>query len=130
MNNTFYENLKLDFPSIYNGAEDITQSGPYELIVKHSDGCIYAYSTLTRNLRRISKSHFPTDEEYAKALGRKLSSIAYMKGINQVDLAEALGVTQPTVSGYMTGRVVPSIPQLRRIARFFNVPFDSIILML
>lgn len=128
MDDAFYTNLKLDFPSIYNGAEDISQSGPYELIIKHSDGCLYTYSTLTRNLRRISKSHFPTDEEYAKALGRKLSSIAYMKGIDQVDLADALGVTQATISNYMTGRVVPSIPQLRKIARFFNMPFDSIIL--
>lgn len=128
MDDAFYTNLKLDFPSIYNGAEDISQSGPYELIIKHSDGCFYTYSTLTRNLRRISKSHFPTDEEYAKALGRKLSSIAYMKGIDQVDLADALGVTQATISNYMTGRVIPSIPQLRKIARFFNMPFDSIIL--
>lgn len=128
MKNTIYENFKLDWPPIYADAQDIVQDGPYELVVWTKEGSIYTYSMLDRSVRRVSSTNTPSDEEYAIAFGKKLSGILYSKGITQAELANKLGVSQGTVSNYLTGRTLPRIPQIRRIAILLHIPMDDLML--
>lgn len=122
------EHFKLDWPMIYEEAENIIQDGLYDLVIFSKNGCIYTYSTLDRYLVRVSRSHVPTDKEYAEAFGRKLYWTAYHKGFDQTALAKELGVTQATVSNYMTGRVLPSLNQIRKMAMIFNMPMNDLLL--
>ena len=122
------ESFKQDWSMVYEEAEHIIQDGLYDLVIFSKDGCIYTYSTLDRYLVRVSRTHTPTAEEYAKALGQKLYWAAFHKGFDQRQLAEALGVSQGTVSNYMTGRNPPSLYQIHKMAMIFNVPMTDLVL--
>ena len=47
------------------------------------------------------------------------------RGLSQVDMAAALGVSRQTVISIENGRYLPSLPLAFRIARFFDMPVDK-----
>lgn len=51
----------------------------------------------------------------------KFQNLCYENGLNQTQAAEKLGVGQKTVSNWMTGKVTPSIPKIKRIATILGV---------
>lgn len=51
----------------------------------------------------------------------KFQNLCYENGLNQTQAAEKLGVGQKTVSNWMTGKVTPSIPKIKRIAAILGV---------
>lgn len=51
----------------------------------------------------------------------KFQNLCYENGLNQTRAAERLGVGQKTVSNWMTGKVVPSISKIKRIAAILGV---------
>lgn len=54
--------------------------------------------------------------------GLNLKKLRKMKGINQDELAQILGVRKTTISNYETGYSNPSYTTLRQIAEIFSVP--------
>ena len=50
------------------------------------------------------------------------------KGLTQVGFANALHVTQSAVSHWESGRSIPDAPQMVRIAEFFGVTVDDLML--
>jgi putative transcriptional regulator len=48
-----------------------------------------------------------------------------LRGLSQVDLAAALGVSRQTVMAIENGRYSPSLPLAFRIARFFDSTVDA-----
>ncbi len=51
------------------------------------------------------------------------------RGLTQADLAHELGVAPSTVYTWESGKVIPSVVQLRHLAEFFNVSSDDIALV-
>ena len=51
----------------------------------------------------------------------KFQNLCYENGLNQTQAAEKLDVGQKTVSNWMTGKVTPSIPKIKRIAAILGV---------
>lgn len=49
------------------------------------------------------------------------------QNITQVQLAEAVGVSQAFISGVIKGYKMPSVPLLKRIADYLNATVDEII---
>jgi putative transcriptional regulator len=47
------------------------------------------------------------------------------RGLSQVELGAALGVSRQTVISIESGRYLPSLPLAFRIARFFEVPVEK-----
>ena len=47
--------------------------------------------------------------------------------LNQVQLAEKLGVTKQSVSNWENDNIVPSVDMLEKIADFFNVTTDYLL---
>jgi putative transcriptional regulator len=47
------------------------------------------------------------------------------RGLSQAELAAKLGVSRQTVISIESGRYLPSLPLAFRIARFFEVPVDT-----
>lgn len=56
----------------------------------------------------------------------KLKVLRAERGINQTDLAKALGTHQVTVSAWETGRTVPRPHMMQKIADYFGVSKDDI----
>ena len=47
------------------------------------------------------------------------------RGLSQAELAAALAVSRQTVISIENGRYLPSLPLAFRIARFFDLPVDT-----
>ena len=60
-------------------------------------------------------------------LGENIRRLRAGKGISQVELADALGVTKQSVSNWENNNIQPSIDMLLKLAGFFSVSTDSLL---
>ena len=58
---------------------------------------------------------------------KRIRFLRQSRGINQVQLADKLGVTKQSVSNWENGNIVPSIDMLIKIADFFCVSADYLL---
>ena len=58
---------------------------------------------------------------------RRLKSALYARGMNGKQLALAIGVSQPTVSHYVTGQEYPRLISLPAICQALNVSADYLL---
>lgn len=69
------------------------------------------------------------DLYWLKEFGYRLKRLIHIKGITQGDFAKELGVTESTLSGYITGAHVPNALKIRHMARILdcdvNILFDE-----
>ncbi|MBR2382018.1 MAG: helix-turn-helix domain-containing protein [Clostridia bacterium] len=56
--------------------------------------------------------------------GKKLKTLRKNKGLTQVELAEILGLSRPTISNYEVNRRSPSLTDLKMFAEFYGVGLD------
>lgn len=57
----------------------------------------------------------------------RIKELRKAKSMKQVELANAISVSQAALSGYETGKYEPDFYTLQRIAEFFNVSIDYIL---
>lgn len=60
-------------------------------------------------------------------MNEKIKKLLDEKCITQVELAQAVGVSQAFISGIVKGYKLPSVPLLKRIADYLQVTVDEII---
>ncbi len=60
-------------------------------------------------------------------LGENIRRLRAGKGISQVELADALGVTKQSVSNWENNNIQPSIDMLLKLAGFFSVSTDRLL---
>jgi len=60
-------------------------------------------------------------------LGNNIRELRQTRGLNQEDVAKALGVSSPTYSSWERGRTEPSIDGLLSLARYFDVSVDRLL---
>lgn len=65
-----------------------------------------------------------SNDEYKKELGRRLSKLIWYK-TTQVELSRNTGITQHMISHYVTGRSVPSLFNIMKIANALNCSVDT-----
>ncbi len=58
---------------------------------------------------------------------RQLRKVLYEKNITQKELAEKLGVVQQRISFWTTGRFVPTLDSIRKVAEILDVPINYFI---
>lgn len=66
-------------------------------------------------------------EEYAKAFGEHLKNLLKEKGMTQVELARRAGVTEASVSRYISGQRSPRITQAYRMAWAIGIDMNTLI---
>ena len=57
-------------------------------------------------------------------LGKIISRARKLAKLSQKDLANKLSVSDKTISAYESGRAIPPVPTLKRIAEATNQPID------
>lgn len=57
-------------------------------------------------------------------LNERIKSLRIARGISQVDLGRALGVTKQSVSNWENDNIQPSVYMLVKIAKYFSVSTD------
>ncbi|MBQ2794852.1 MAG: helix-turn-helix transcriptional regulator [Oscillospiraceae bacterium] len=60
-------------------------------------------------------------------LNQRIKELRLARGINQVKLAEALGVTKQSVSNWENDNIQPSIEILMKLAEYFCVSTDYLL---
>lgn len=56
----------------------------------------------------------------------KIRELRRKMGLTQVELANALNISQGSLSGYETGRIEPDITTMRKMADYFSVTLDTL----
>lgn len=60
-------------------------------------------------------------------LGEKIKKLRILRGINQIELAQKIGVTKQCISNWENENIQPSIEMLVKLAVFFNVTTDYLL---
>lgn len=59
--------------------------------------------------------------------GEKIKELRNAYNLNQVQLAEHLGVSKQTVSNWENNNILPSIDMLMRVSKYFSVKTDYLL---
>lgn len=60
-------------------------------------------------------------------LKEKLAALRVEKGLSQTDVAEALDISRQAISRWESGTAVPSMENLMKLSRLYNVPLDTFV---
>lgn len=60
-------------------------------------------------------------------LNRNIRTLRLRRGLNQTELASALGVSKQTVSNWENENILPSVDMLLRLSEFFSVSTDFLL---
>ena len=66
-------------------------------------------------------------DEYAKAFGEYLKSLLEEKGMTQAELARRTGMTEASVSRYISGQRTPRISQAYGMAQVIGIDMNTLI---
>lgn len=62
-------------------------------------------------------------------LGEQINTLRTARNLNQVQLADRLGVTKQSVSNWENNNILPSVDMLKNIASFFHCSTDYLLEM-
>ena len=112
-------NFELDYPEIYySDVDDIVESDDLELTITTKNGKRYVYDGLTKGLRQLSsKFEDVNDYIFRREFGIRLRRKMMLKGITQRMLSKMIGVSQPAISNYLTGKKSPTLYTAEKLAR-------------
>lgn len=65
-------------------------------------------------------------DELRTQIINNLKRIIAVKGIRQKDIADALGVSQGSITNWLSGRNTPDLVTLIRLCRLLDVPLDTV----
>jgi transcriptional regulator with XRE-family HTH domain len=65
-------------------------------------------------------------ENYSN-LARLLRTLRKRSGLSQADVAQRLGITRSAYSYYESGKVLPNLVSIRKLAEVFQVPVTMIV---
>lgn len=60
-------------------------------------------------------------------ISRNIRQEIEQSGKTKTEIAKAIGVSKPTVSQYLSGRIQPSLSTLSRLCTFLNCSADDIL---
>ena len=67
------------------------------------------------------------DNELSYKISENLRKEIENSGKSKTDIARALGVSCPTISQYLSGRIQPSLATLSKLCTFLDVSADDIL---
>lgn len=121
-----YESYTRMFPGLAEITTEWKSIGMGEIRVTLEDGDEYIYDSMDQTLIPLRRNGFTDEERWLNEFGRRLKKKMYMRGITQTEVAERCGVTQATVSKYLSGRSMPSAYAIKQIAGLLNCSPDDL----
>lgn len=115
----------------FNNVEVVDQEsiGDYDTIFKLSNGERILFDTLSKGvkwLRPHEKNEELTDDEWHKEFRRKLRKKITLSRLSQKELACVLGVSENTISNYVTGKRYPNIQVFMKMCKTFKCTMDEL----
>ena len=127
LKNVLIENLARNFPIMAKCATKyIFSDDPWEVIVKRSDGMVVLYDDRTGVVTKLpSDDNNMTPYECGIEFGRRLRKMMTKRQISQQELSEKTGISQSSISYYLTGQKLPSFYNLDKLARVLDCSTDD-----
>ena len=126
MEDYIFTNLNLYYPFLSEKMISCEKIGPYELIIKTSDGATTLYDDINHSIRRLPKdSNNMTEQEVTIEFQQRLLRMMLRRNISQSELSRLTSISQSTISSYLTGRALPSFYNLDKIAKALKCSIDE-----
>ncbi|WP_407450026.1 helix-turn-helix domain-containing protein [Fibrobacter sp.] len=120
-----YARFKMHFPVIEETVVSCRKRSNQELILDLSDGISISYYDRDNSIHRLPNPNEPlTVDDYKIEFGRRLYRMMDERHVTQEWLAAATGITQHTISDYVTGKVSPSYYNVDKIAKALGCSMD------
>ena len=128
VNEYTYKNFEMRFPGIAKRVVEMHRGMPFEIVMTLDDGTRMSYYDQDTNIRKLNgDGSNMTSEECAMEFGIRLGMVMRHKCVSQLELSEATGITQPSISNYVSGRIMPSFYNAVKIARYLGCSVDDLI---
>lgn len=115
------DDLKLYNKWIYEDAYDYNVLDNTNLIVTLNDGRRYFYDYSVHSGRFLPDEHDYTYDEYKKEFSYRLFYLMKRRHITQKELSEMTGISEYSISAYITEKSIPSSFNLDRISKALEV---------
>lgn len=125
MDEHLYEDFKLYFPGFEKRCISWRQTDTFELEIDDEDGHVYIYNDMNHSFG--PKPDTSTDAGWRKEFARRLRKKIAMKGINQTNISELTGISQPLLSLYTQGKSLPSAQKVSAIAKAIGCSVNDLI---
>lgn len=121
------KDLQMHFPKLANRIISATDDGPEAIHIKMDDDTVLFYDNINKTIRRLPESSSDMSElECREEFALRLRRIMSRKNISQKELSEACEISQPQLSGYLTGRHTPSFYVVDKIAKALDCSADEL----
>lgn len=133
MSKTIYESMydeyKTFFPSYAKDTVSYKPCGKSAITVLLSDKSEFIYDAMDNALFHDKTGQDnETDEDYIKRkIHKRLKFFMSNRRCTQEELCERTGLTQATISRYITGKAIPSVLNLYKIAKALDCKIEDII---
>lgn len=135
MTGTAYDKYFMDFMYYYGGdGHDIVKWEPYDRFMV----CVYyangnkayydAVGSIVKNVgRRQPDVEFIDEELYASRFAWRLRSAINASSLSRAEICERTGISNASLSGYISGRVMPTIGKLYKLAKVLRCPVEDLV---
>ena len=126
MSNVLYDNMSDYFPFISRDAIECKEISPFELMIRLNDGSAVIYDDSIRSIRNLPPdSDKLTEEQCRREFGIRLHKLLKRKNITQNELSEKTGISNISISKYITGKTSPSFYAVDKIAKVLKCSIDE-----
>ena len=124
------EDFKHRFPCMFKHVISFDEIDYDKVYIELDDGRTLYYDRFYNfywNVKRFNSIYELSEEEWRKGFSDRLRKRLRTKNIKQYDLAKKLGVSEMTVSGYITGKRTPNAYYLELLATILNCDINDLL---
>lgn len=127
MKDRLYANFEMHFSVTASKAERYYESGDDELTIVLQNGDRVLYDDVDKTIRSLPRdSDHLSELECRTEFAKRLRKVMYKKGITQIELSEMTGITQQTISLYMSGKRLPGFYNVDKIAKALGCSIEEL----
>lgn len=125
-NDYLYKNFAMYYRELAELVKDYDETDIGELTLYLDNGKTIMYDDIHRSVRTLPRdSDRLTPDECRNEFSLRLRSLLERRCVSQKQLAEMVGITEATMSSYITGRATPNFYTLDKIAKALNCSVDK-----
>lgn len=117
------------FPWLFKRMVSFEEYNDDKVFIELSDGKTMLYDNFMQELKEVKRFddiYELTEDEWKLGFSKILRKQINSKCITQYELASKLGVSEMTISRYVTGRCLPSVYIINKLTKILNCEPDDL----
>lgn len=121
-----FEDFSRRFPNMANQVVSYEEVNDTTIFIILNDGCQMKYYSDSGSFR-VLKDYDGSKEDWSKHFANNLIDMMNYRGVDQVYLAERSGISQQSISNYMSCKGIPSGYAIDRLAKALHCDISDLI---